>query len=485
MFRETPLQLSPESQAFYEAWFEQHYSEQPDQLPVLEQIWDLDQHVMAFLAPAFSVRGAPARDVLRVMRALLLLFLKNIRSEKHLVEEQLRTNVLYRFFVRLDQDETVTEAFRIRMVRLRQRIMRRLGPERWQAFLAETVALARRSAPAPPEPPPSAPPVMASAASVTVEPPPSAPPPAGPAPLQAVPSVTGIDPGRVTFDLTSAKGRARLLDRRDNPERKIIHPTSAGDPDCYWITKKRPGGRAEVTLGYEGGLFSEWVGGLITGVVVREQGEENKLAFNGWVDQYQQAWPVGPGQLTVSTDREFFTGQILRHAESQHQTLLMPSVTIHPRQGKLDQRYFTDLPDQDLWVCHEGVELKRTGYDAKKKGARYQAPTSACDRCPTASICKSGTGPRRLFRSDFAPEFARARQREQTPQFKAARRAQPVYAEGSFAHSNCLHGLDRARYDGHHQMVLQGYLTAAAMNLKKACRWAMTRSAHVVTVAAA
>jgi hypothetical protein len=475
MFRETPLPLSPESQAFYEAWFEQHYSEQPDELQVLEQIWDLDQRLMEFLAPAFSARGAPARDVLRVMRALLLLVIKNVRSENFLVDQELKTNVLYRWFVRLAWDEPVTAAFRLRMVRLRARLMKRLGPERQQAFLAQTVELAQRYAlRARATPAPSVP------ATPTSVPPRSLP---SREPIAAA-TVIGVDPGRVTFDLTPVKGRARIRSSRDQPDRTMKLPTSAGDPDCYWISKRRPGGRTDVTLGYEVGLFSDWVGGLITGVVVRQRGQENELQFNHWVDQYQRAWQLGPGELTVSTDREFFTGEILRHGERQQQTLLIPSVTIRPRQGKLDQSYFTYLPDEDLWVCHEGVELKRTGYDAQKTGARYKAPASACAQCPTAGLCKSGKGPRRLFRSDLAAEFERARQRERTPECARARRAQRVMAEGSFAHGNCLHGLDRARYYGDDQMQLQGSLTAWAMNLKKAGRWALAQSAAGLAAAA-
>ena len=37
--------------------------------------------------------------------------------------------------------------------------------------------------------------------------------------------------------------------------------------------------------------------GLISGVVVRAAGQDNKLQFNDWVDTYQQAWQVPAGQL--------------------------------------------------------------------------------------------------------------------------------------------------------------------------------------------
>ena len=46
---------------------------------------DLDQLLLEFAAPAFSKLGAPARRVGKLLRALLLLNVKNIRSEKFLV----------------------------------------------------------------------------------------------------------------------------------------------------------------------------------------------------------------------------------------------------------------------------------------------------------------------------------------------------------------------------------------------------------------
>jgi hypothetical protein len=62
-----------------------------------------------------------------------------------------------------------------------------------------------------------------------------------------------------------------------------------------------------------------------------------------------------------------------------------------------------------------------------------------------------------------------------TAEHRDARWSQHVYGEGSFAHSNCNHGLDRARYYGQKQTLLQGYWTAAAMNLKKAFRFLQAR----------
>jgi hypothetical protein len=503
-------QLTPESQAFYEAWLA-HHQQPPDELQVIDQLLDLDQLLLEFVAPAFSAIGAPARRVGQLLRALLLLFIKNNRSENFLVNTELKSNLLYRWFVRLEQDETVNDSFRVALVRLRARLASRLKHEQWQAFLAQTVAqalaqhrLLRAAAPPPGGPAPStvAHEMAAAPSSSSSDSQPTPAAPAKPRPDTGPPQV-----GEVTFDLTPVKARARILAGRDQPKApaaapkpapppprqeppaskgpsqksappKKKLPRSLGDPEAYWITKKRRGvaGRiTETTLGYEAGFFSTQSQGIITGVVVREAAQANRTAFTNWVDQYQQDWKLGRGELEVSADGEFHTGDILRHFEQQGQRLCVPVSEPTVPKGKLDHRYFSYFAAEDLYVCHEGAELKRIGHDKQKQRTRYRAPPEACANCPSADLCKGGKGPRKVSRSDFADEFARAKERALTAEHRDARWSQHVYGEGSFAHSNCNHGLDRARYYGQKRMLLQGYWTAAAMNLKKAFRFLQAR----------
>lgn len=136
------ITTAPDSQDFYEAWLE-HHQQPPDELQEIDQLLDLDQLLLEFAAPAFPTTGAPAQRVVQLLRALLLLFIKNVRSENFLVHTELKNNLLYRWFVRLEKDETINDSFRIAMVRLRARLASRLTHEQWQAFLAKTVALAQ------------------------------------------------------------------------------------------------------------------------------------------------------------------------------------------------------------------------------------------------------------------------------------------------------------------------------------------------------
>lgn len=503
-------QLPPESQAFYEAWLKDH--QHPlDELQVIEQLLDLDKLLLEFVAPAFSPIGAPARRVGKFLRALLLLNIKNLRSEKFLVDTELKHNLLYRWFVRLEKDETINDSFRIGLVRLRARLASRLSHEQWQAFLAKTVEQTlsqHRLSPAVARPPAEREPRVVTSQSVaTPDPQSSASASITGAPTRERPDTGPALVGEVTFDLTPVKARARIVNKRDLPKangqqeqsadkpqaqppaankrttkksaaKKKFPPRSQGDPDAYWITKKRRGAQGrvrEVTLGYEAGLFSTQSQGIITGVVVREASQTNRTEFPNWVDQYAQDWGLGPGQLEVSADGEFQTGETLKHFEDRKWRLHVPISEPTVPKGKLDHRYFSYLAAEDIFVCHEGAELKRIGHDKLKQRTRYRAPVEACANCQTANLCKGGEGPRKVSRSDFAEQFARAKEQAKTDQHRDARWAQHVYGEGSFAHSNCNHGLDRARYYGQKRMLLQAYWTAAAMNLKKAFRFLQAR----------
>jgi len=483
----------------------------PDELQVIDQLLDLDQLLLEFVAPAFSKIGAPARRVGKLLRALLLLNIKDLRSEKFLVDTELKHNLLYRWFVRLEKEETINDSFRIALVRLRARLSARLAHEQWQAFLAKTVEqtlaqhrllLAATEDQAEQAPRTAAGQITAAPVSSSSD--------AESTPVASArerPDTVPPQVGKVTFDLTPVKARARILDKRDLPKangqkeqsadkeqalkptvkqgsarkpaaKKKIPPRSQGDLDAYWITKKRrgaPGRLTETTLGFEAGLFSTQSQGIITGVVVREASQANRTEFPNWVDQYAQDWGLGDGELEVSADGEFHTGEGLKHFEDRKWRLDVPVCEPTVAKGKLDHRYFAYFAKEDLFVCHEGAELKRIGYDKQKRRTRYKAPVEACANCPTASLCKGGEGPRKVSRSDFAEQFARAKEQTQTKQHQDARWAQHVNGEGSFAHSNCNHGLDRARYYGQKRMLLQAYWTAAAMNLKKAFRFLQAR----------
>jgi hypothetical protein len=432
-------------------------------LQVIDQILDLDQLLWELVSPAFSTIGAPARRVGKLLRAFLLLHLKDVRSENFLVHNELKNNLLYRWFVRLAKDETINDSFRIGLVRLRARLARCLEHEQWQEFLAQTVAPALTQHRL----------LLTGTRQVPA------------ATANARPDTGPPQVGEVTFDLTTVKARARILDKRDRPqieeqsaaEKKPLS-RSQGDLDAYWITKNRrsaSGQIKETTLGYETGYFTTRSQGIITGVVVREAAQANKTEFPNWLDQYAKDWQLGPDELDVSADGEFYGGETLKHCQEKRYRLHVPVCEPHVAKGKLDHRYFTYVSEEDLFVCHEGAELKRIGHDKIKQRTRYRAPAEACAHCPTAHLCKGGKGPRKVSRSDFAEQFAHAKEQAQTDQHRDARWAQHVYGEGSFAHSNCNHGLDRARFYGQKRMLFQAVFTAAAMNLKKAFRFLQAR----------
>jgi hypothetical protein len=64
----------------------------PDELQEIDRTLDLDQLLLEFAAQAFSKIGAPARHVGKLLRALLLLDIKNARSGEYLEDTELKHN---------------------------------------------------------------------------------------------------------------------------------------------------------------------------------------------------------------------------------------------------------------------------------------------------------------------------------------------------------------------------------------------------------
>jgi hypothetical protein len=99
-----------------------------------------------------------------------------------------------------------------------------------------SAALAAPPSPSQPEPPaPSQPKTVTVAQSPAAEAGAAAASPSAAAAVAAPP----IDLGRVNFDLTPVAARARILRPRNEPEQQQRLPVSAGDPQAYWISKKR------------------------------------------------------------------------------------------------------------------------------------------------------------------------------------------------------------------------------------------------------
>jgi len=172
----------------------------------------------------------------------------------------------------------------------------------------------------------------------------------------------------------------------------------------------------------------------------------------------------------VVADGKYDHGATLGALQAQGVTPYVPQ-TNHDKPGQLSKAEFTYHPEDDYYLCPQGVRLERSRYRADKQWTYYSAPRSACGSCARQAEC---TTARRRVVTRTATEEARA----------ATVRAGPRYEQlqdalWSHEHLHMLakrdHGMDRARGLGLEAMCIQVALTALAINLKKAIAWQARR----------
>jgi transposase len=131
---------------------------------------------------------------------------------------------------------------------------------------------------------------------------------------------------------------------------------------------------------------------------------------------------------------------------------------------------FQWLAEEDAYLCPAGQKLRRHSQARDTQRVRYQAPQGSCAVCPYRAQCTPSGRERTIHRS-WAQEFVEANEeRLASPLGKKLLIERQIYVEGPFGLAKDLHGLRQTRFKGRRRVQIQVWLTAAAMNIKKAVR---------------
>jgi transposase len=134
------------------------------------------------------------------------------------------------------------------------------------------------------------------------------------------------------------------------------------------------------------------------------------------------------------------------------------------------REHFQWLPDEDAYLCPAGQKLGRYAQIRGTQRVQYRAPKGSCAACPFREQCTPSGRERTIHRSwgqDFVDATAMLMAGPLGKQRLAERKA---YIEGTFGLGKELHGLRRTRFRGRWRVQIQLWLTAAAMNIKRAVR---------------
>ena len=134
------------------------------------------------------------------------------------------------------------------------------------------------------------------------------------------------------------------------------------------------------------------------------------------------------------------------------------------------REHFVWLADQDAYRCAAGQKLRRYTNVAGTSRVQYRAPRRSCATGTFRAQCAPSGRARTIHRS-WAQDFVEAaEERLASPLGKRRMVERKTRIEGVFGLAKELHGLRCTRFKGRWRVQIQVWLTAAAMNIKRAVK---------------
>jgi hypothetical protein len=138
--------------------------------------------------------------------------------------------------------------------------------------------------------------------------------------------------------------------------------------------------------------------------------------------------------------------------------------------------HFRYVPEQDIYLCPAGKTMKRFAMCEGKKRIAYRCELGTCHACQLNKKCTPHGNVRSVTRFVDQRLIEEARERIENPVGRELMRQRKTRIEGIFALGKELHGLRRTRLMGRWKVQIQIWMTAIAMNLKRAIKALTNRS---------
>ena len=410
--------------------------------------------------PFYSHTGQPSVDPVVLFKMLLVGYLYGITSERRLTRE-ISLNLAYRWFVGYDLDEAVPDHSVLSKARAR------FSAEVFEEFFRRSIDLCRTAGLLTEGPVYVDSTLIRAGASVDsltrreeqVQPPLSVAEylhhlnQESAEEEEAFPPDTGPTSGGTTANPTRKLPPNREFQSRTDPEATLVNRPEFGRHLAYKAHLAVSGRRGQVITAAV----------ATTGAVA----DEHLLGEVLW--QHRRLSGLGVPEVVAdakygTTDNFLYLGQ-----------LGIPSFIPTTRFGNMrkdiwGREHFVGLPEEDAYRCPAGQRLHRHANVSSTHRVQYRASQGSCAACPWRAQCTPSGRARTLHRS-WAQEFVEdAEERRASPLGKQRMAERKTYVEGSFGLAKELHGLRQTRFRGRWRVQIQLWLTAAAMNIKRAVR---------------
>jgi transposase len=415
--------------------------------------------------PYYSHTGQPSVDPVVLFKLLLVGYLYGITSERRLAGE-VRLNLAYRWFLGYDLDESTPDHSVLSKLRTR------LPADIFESFFKRSIELCREVGLLSEGPVYVDSTLIQAAASVDSlarkeehEPPPLSvseyvrrlyldnDPTPGDPPDEPDPTAETPSSASGTGGVARSEPLNRALQSTTDPEATLVNRPAFGRHLAWKAHVAVAGKRGQV----------------ITAAVATTgaEADEHLLAEVLW--HHRRLSRLGIS--AVVADAKYGTGPNYLFLGERGIPAFIPTTRFgHQHKGIWGHEHFQWLPEEDAFLCPAGQKLRRAGNATRTTRVRYQAPKGVCLTCPFRADC-APTGIARSVHRSWGQDYVDAAvERLASPLGKRRMVERKIFVEGTFGLAKELHGLRRTRFRGRQRVQVQLWLTAAAMNIKKAVK---------------
>ena len=134
----------------------------------------------------------------------------------------------------------------------------------------------------------------------------------------------------------------------------------------------------------------------------------------------------------------------------------------------IDNSEFKYDENLDVYICPNNKKLNYSSYVIGRGYKRYRAKTSDCKNCPLKDKCiGSARNSKMIERHLYTGVLKKQKENLNTPEYYHALRLRKIWCEGNFAHQKEQHNLRRTFKRGIEKITEQCLLSACALNLKR------------------
>jgi transposase len=411
----------------------------------------------------YSAVGRPSIDPVILIKSLLLGYLYGIQSERYL-EMEIQVNIAFRWFLRLDLDETVPDHSTMSQNRRRRFNGTPLFRKMFEKVLGDCVAKGLADGKL----------ILTDSTHIKAD------------ASHACATVIEVEKEASAYmellDKYEAEERAKLeSDGKIAPKKlrktkvsdvkKVEKTVYSSDPEAGKLG--RPG--KPVGAHYLDHQAIDAKNGIIVDVEVTPGNVNDSGPYLAQLERVEEV--TGLKIETIAADSGYDTSLIHKVLDERKITAFMPKKDFGGgKKAEFVKKDFVYDETADTFDCPNGCKLPlrcvQRGESAVMR--EYRAETKDCANCPHREKCIAPSQQsRKLQVNIFESVYQKHHENDGSPEYRSALKARQIWCEGTFAAQKRVHNLKQMLRVGLEATYDHCLLSATAINLKRMIKCAL------------